>query len=111
MNVENLLPRDIRKIINELQKLLDKQEKSKSIINCKSQYKNVGKVENKNDVVEAKNNILVDDYSGNLYAWESAGGIGVKFSEENKKQQEFITVNSLGELNHTKFMKRLIKRL
>lgn len=66
---------------------------------------------NKNDVVEAKNNILVDDYSGNLYAWESAGGIGVKFSEENKKQQGFITVNSLGELNHTKFMKRLIKRL
>ena len=54
---------------------------------------------------------MVDDYSGNLYSWENAGGIGVKFSEESKKQQGFITVNSLGELNHPKFIKRLIKRL
>ena len=66
---------------------------------------------NKNDIVNAKDNILVDDYSGNLYYWEKAGGIGVKFSLDNKKQQGFITVNSLNELNHPKFMKKLIKRL
>ncbi len=66
---------------------------------------------NKNELVDAKDNILVDDYSGNLYPWENAGGIGVKFSEESKKNKEFITVSSLGELNHPKFMKRLIKRL
>ena len=66
---------------------------------------------NKNELVDAKNNILVDDYSGNLYSWENAGGIGVKFSEDNKKPQGFITVSSLGELNQQKFMKRLIKKL
>ena len=65
---------------------------------------------NKSELVEAKNSILVDDYSGNLYPWEKAGGIGVKFTEKSVGQ-DFITVNSLGELNHPNFMKKLIKRL
>ncbi len=65
---------------------------------------------NKSELVDAKNSILVDDYSGNLYPWEKAGGIGVKFTEK-AKEQSFITVNSLGELNQPQFMKRLIRKI
>ena len=65
---------------------------------------------NKSELVDAKNSILVDDYSGNLYPWEKAGGIGVKFTEK-VKEQSFITVNSLGELNQPQFMKRLIRKI
>ena len=65
---------------------------------------------NKNELVDAKNNILVDDYSGNLYPWEKAGGIGVKLTEKDK-DQSFITISSLGELNKPKFVKKLIKKM
>lgn len=65
---------------------------------------------NKNELVNAKGNILVDDYSGNLYPWEKAGGIGVKFTECNK-EQNFITVSSLEELNQPKFIKKLIRKM
>ena len=65
---------------------------------------------NKSELVDAKNSILVDDYSGNLYPWEKAGGIGVKFTEK-VKEQSFISVNSLGELNQPQFMKRLIRKI
>ncbi|MFA5602461.1 MAG: hypothetical protein WDA21_01845 [Bacilli bacterium] len=48
------------------------------------------------DMVDPKNNILVDDYSGNLIEWEVHGGIGIKFS--NKKNDKFYTINSLRKL-------------
>lgn len=64
---------------------------------------------NKCDMVNASGNILVDDYSGNLYPWERAGGIGIKFSL--KPSDEFLTISSLGELDCKPFMKRLIKRI
>ncbi len=65
---------------------------------------------NKNELVNAKNSILVDDYSGNLYPWEKAGGIGVKFTEKTT-EQNFIVVNSLRELNQPNFIKKLIKKI
>ncbi len=64
---------------------------------------------NKCDMVCACGNLLVDDYSGNLYPWEKAGGIGVKFSL--KPSNEFLSISSLSELNSLPFMKKLIKRI
>ena len=64
----------------------------------------------KSELVDAKNSILVDDYSGNLYPWEKAGGIGVKFTEK-AKEHSFITVNSLNDLDQPQFMKRLIRKI
>ena len=64
---------------------------------------------NKNELVEASSSILVDDYSGNLYPWEEAGGIGVKFSEI--EDEKFITINSLDKLQEPSFTKKLEKRL
>ena len=52
---------------------------------------------NKCDVVNAKNSILVDDYSKNLELWEKVGGIPIKFSNKNKKYS-YITINSLDHL-------------
>ena len=63
----------------------------------------------KSELVDAKQAILVDDYGGNLYPWEKAGGIGVKFS--NKESNEFITISSLSELSNSKFVKKLIKKI
>ena len=37
---------------------------------------------NKCELVNAKDAILIDDYSGNLRLWEKEGGIGVRFSTE-----------------------------
>jgi hypothetical protein len=43
----------------------------------------VFKPTSKNDAVDARGAILIDDYSGNLEKWENAGGISVKFSLED----------------------------
>lgn len=51
----------------------------------------------KTEMVHAKGAILVDDYSGNLRAWESKGGIPVKFVKE-KEKSDFRTIRSLEEL-------------
>ena len=65
----------------------------------------VGK--SKDEVVDAKGSILVDDFNGNLYSWEKAGGIAVKFS--NKSSDKFNTISSLSELNNEVFVKKLVK--
>ena len=43
---------------------------------------------NKNDVVDAKNNILIDDYEKNISNWNNAGGIGIHFNNN----QEILTL-------------------
>ena len=68
----------------------------------------------KNELVHAEGAILVDDFSRNLYAWEEAGGIPIKFS--NDEHSEFVTISSLKELqeneqNHTKNRKKIAKCL
>ena len=64
----------------------------------------------KSQMVDPRNSILVDDYSGNLYPWERSGGIGVKFTSE-LKENGFITISNLGELNEPKFMRQLIRKI
>ena len=51
-------------------------------------YENISGIEviavpyyiNKNDAVDAKNNILIDDYKHNITKWNEAGGIGIHFN-------------------------------
>lgn len=63
----------------------------------------------KKDLVNPKNSILVDDYSGNLTPWSSSGGIPIKFS--NRKNDKFITINSLKYLTEESFVKKLKKAI
>ena len=51
----------------------------------------------KTEMVHAKGAILVDDYSGNLKAWESKGGIPIKFVKETENS-DFKTIKKLDEL-------------
>lgn len=48
------------------------------------------------EIVDPKNSILIDDYSGNLKTWVENGGIGIKFS--NKSSGEYFTIDSLDKL-------------
>ena len=38
---------------------------------------------NKNDYVNPKNNILIDDYNNNIKKWENSGGIGIHFTQND----------------------------
>ena len=51
----------------------------------------------KTKMTQTKEAILVDDYGGNLREWESAGGIGVKYTKE-KEDCDFINITSLEDL-------------
>lgn len=51
----------------------------------------------KADFVEAKNNILVDDFSENLDYWKEKGGISVKFSNI-KENCDYDVITNLLEL-------------
>lgn len=51
----------------------------------------------KTEMVHAKGAILVDDYSGNLKAWEAKGGIPIKFVKETEAGS-FKTIKRLDEL-------------
>lgn len=53
--------------------------------------------QNKCDVVECQNAILVDDYMGNLELWNEKGGIPIKFSNKGKKNK-FMSITSLDML-------------
>ena len=52
----------------------------------------------KNEVVSAKGNILVDDHKENLRKWQDAGGIAIQFHQE-KKKGEFQIINSLSQIH------------
>lgn len=51
----------------------------------------------KTDVVNAKNSILIDDFTGNLDEWEEKGGIGIKFSKE-VRSSKYINITNLKEI-------------
>lgn len=57
----------------------------------------VNKKNNKCDVVDCKNAILVDDYMGNLDLWENKGGIPIKFSTTGK-EYNCMSIDNLGIL-------------
>jgi len=48
-------------------------------------------------MVNAKDAILIDDYSGNLKAWEEAGGIGVRFSLD-LEDKGYIVLDRLDQI-------------
>lgn len=79
-----------KKEINVKQKYLDEVIPGIDVI-----Y--VNKKDNKCDVVDCKNTILVDDFTGNLDLWHQKGGISIKFSTTNKKY-EYMTIDNLGTL-------------
>lgn len=69
----------------------------------------VPKNTNKCDIVNSKDNILVDDYIPNLEKWKEKGGIPVKFSDSGK-ECEFITITDLLELLEIDFnVKKKVK--
>ena len=53
----------------------------------------VNKKDNKCDVVDCKNAILVDDFTENLELWEKKGGIPIKFSTSSKTYDIMYTDN------------------
>ena len=52
----------------------------------------------KTKMIEAKDSILIDDYSGNLKEWEDAGGIGVQFSTDLTKDKGFKVIDKLDKI-------------
>ena len=62
----------------------------------------------KDMVVDARGNILVDDYVGNLKAWQKAEGLAIYFGLNDTP---FVKISSLQEvLNSKTLMKRTLKR-
>jgi hypothetical protein len=90
--------------VNILTHVTSLNELEEKILFLSSNIKNCQKVNivgvprkiSKFDMVDPKNNILVDDYSGNLKDWEAHGGIGIKFSSE--KNDKFYTISTLESL-------------
>ena len=62
----------------------------------------------KSVLVNPKNSILVDDYSGNLISWQNSGGIPVKFA--NETSSEFTTINTLEVFTEKEICKNLCLR-
>jgi len=52
----------------------------------------------KTKMIDAKNAILIDDYSGNLKEWEEAGGIGIQFSSDLTKDKGFKVIDRLDKI-------------
>ena len=49
----------------------------------------------KSKIVNAKNDILIDDYNENIKDWINSGGIGIKFNNKS-----YLTINTLAEINN-----------
>ena len=52
----------------------------------------------KTRMIDAKDAILIDDYSGNLKEWEQAGGIGIQFSTDLTKDKGFKVLDKLDKI-------------
>lgn len=52
----------------------------------------------KTKMIDAKDSILIDDYSGNLREWEQAGGIGIQFSTDLNKDKGFRVIDRLDKI-------------
>lgn len=62
----------------------------------------VPKQMDKTEMVNAKNAILIDDYTGNLETWEKMGGIGVRFSTKLSGKGYFVIDHLKGILTLAK---------
>ena len=69
---------------------LGKYFKDITIIPCPKQI-------SKTKMVQTKDAILVDDYSGNLREWNKEGGIAIKFSLDSEPE-EFPVINNLEKI-------------
>lgn len=58
----------------------------------------------KSEVVTAKGNILVDDFKGNLDAWQLDGGISIYFGD---KESLYPSISSLEEVLSGEILKRI----
>lgn len=52
----------------------------------------------KTRMIDAKDAILIDDYSGNLKEFEQAGGIGIQFSTDLTKDKGFKVIDKLDKI-------------
>lgn len=52
----------------------------------------------KTKMIDAKDAILVDDYSGNLKEWEASGGISIQFSTDLNKDKGFKVIDRLDKI-------------
>lgn len=57
----------------------------------------------KSKMLESKDAILVDDYSGNLQEWEKEGGIGIQFATDLDKNKGFPVIDRLDKLLDMEF--------
>ena len=55
------------------------------------------------DYVNPLDCILVDDYSNNLKLWQEKGGIAIKFSDNNKQSDDFVTITKLDQILNIDF--------
>ena len=49
-------------------------------------------------MIDSKDAILIDDYSGNLKEWEASGGIGIQFSTDLNKNKGFKVIDKLDKV-------------
>lgn len=56
----------------------------------------------KDEIVHAKDAILIDDYAGNLRLWEQAGGIGVRFSTK-LNDKGFLCIDKIDQILEIEF--------
>ena len=93
----------LKEINNKLDVAILTHVSSEKEIKLKKQIilDNVGNLElipvpreiDKCNYVDAKDSILIDDYSKNLELWEVSGGVGIKFS--NKEHHKFKSLYNL----------------
>lgn len=57
----------------------------------------------KTKMCSTKDSILIDDYSGNLMEWEKAGGKGIQFSTNLKKDKGFPVIDRLDSILDMEF--------
>jgi hypothetical protein len=48
---------------------------------------------------------LVDDYSNNLKLWQEKGWIAIRFSDNNKQSDDFVTITKLDQILNIDFYK------
>lgn len=66
--------------------------------------------DNKDEVVNPKNNILVEDTLNNAIRWRNAGGIGLYFVKENPNYM-YDEIADLSEINKTVGVQKVLKRI
>lgn len=66
--------------------------------------------DNKDEVVDPVNNILVEDSVKNAVRWKNAGGISIYF-EKNNIDYENDIINDLSDIIKTSSVKNLVKKL